>query len=289
MLVRSVKWIAANGDVLNFGASAPFLLDTFFTGTPSARAEIVKGSRAPGQTTYHATAEQLTPSIIGSMHTDGNTYDETQKNLDLLRQRLQNALDPTEFGTLIYKNYSGTFKLRCRPIAGAEITERIGGSFKIDIEFVSDDPYWVVAQPDFIAVGKSKKMWLFPWSIKPTVFGSLLSEGIVRNPTNKEIFPRIYISDTQSTKITLGNVTTGETLTITQVIEPGQRLIFNMAEATAKLEKDGELEDVTHWITHDSTFPFSIIPGSNELYSSVDNPNYSPIISMIWNEPRIGI
>jgi len=158
--------------------------------------------------------------------------------------------------------------------------------YNFDVEFISDDPYWTAATPSAISVGEVKKLWRFPWAIKPTVFGSLLSRGSIKNPTHIDIYPKIYISDTQSTKVTVGNETTGDTITIAHNIDVGQRLIIDMAVPSVVLTGDGINEDVTHWLTHDSEFPWVVVPGVNEIYSAVDNPDRSPIISIMWYQPE---
>jgi hypothetical protein len=291
-MVRNARWIAANGDVILLNQFAPYILDTLYPGIPSARAEVQGGVRTDGQDTLYVTREPITPSIKGSIHGSGASYNDAQIDLELNKERLMSAFDPKRFGVLIYNKPSGSFRLPCRPIAGPQTLSRIGNSYEFDVELISDEPYWTYAWPESTLVGAVTKMWRFPWSIpfeKGHVFGTLLSNGIIINPTQEDLYPKIFITDTISEKVTLGNSTTGETLTINQRIERGKTLIFDMAEPSVMLVSvDGE-EDVTHWITHDSTFPWRVIPGNNEIYSNVDDPDASPIISVLWYRPKVGI
>jgi len=265
-------------------------MDTFYPGVSSGAAETVRGIRIDGQATYHVSVEPLTPSVTGSLQANGSTYDITQKNFDNLRRRIQAALNPKRFGILIYTSNAGSFRLSCRPIAGASIDKRIGGSAKIDIEWISDEPHWTLARPTSISVGVIKKMWRFPWAIAPTVFGSILSRGLISNPTDIPIYPKITISETESTKITVGNSTTGAYTTISHNIERGQKLELDMSVPSAYLiSEDGAQTDVIHWTTLDSEFPWTIEPGENEIYSAVDNPELSPIITAMWYQPEGGI
>ena len=289
-MIRNLEWHAANGDVILFSNAPPFLMEKFLPGVPTGAAETVRGIRADGQNTIHVTAEPLTPSVVGSMHAHGRTATEAQRDFDNLRRHLQSALDPKHFGTLIYNNYAGSFRLRCRPIAGAIFDARIGNSCKLDIEWISDSPHWTAKEPKRLHVGVLTRKWLFPWVIKPTVFGTILSRGIVSNPTMIDIFPRIIISATQSDSVTVGNATTGAFTTITQSVGIEQSIEFDMSVPSAYLiGLDGSREDITHWISVDSEFPWAIAPGENEIYSTVDNPALSPVITIEWYMPEGGL
>ena len=290
MRVRSVEWHAANGDVIRFSEDKPFMLARFFTGTPSGAAEVVRGIRTDGQTTYHVTAEALTPSLSGSLHAGGKGYYETQRYFDKLTERLQAALDPKLFGVLIYHKFSGSFRLPCRPVAGASFGERIGGSADFDIDWVSDVPRWTAAKAEALSVGVVRPMWRFPWAIAPTVFGSITSEGVINNPTHIEIYPLIIIGNTVSGNIQFGNRTTGAVSTLEHSIARGDVLEIDMSVPSVTLiSAGGEAADVTHWLTVDSVFPWSIMPGENVIYSAVDDPELSPIITLKWYLPEGGI
>ena len=289
-MARTLEWHAANGDVIHFCESPPYMLETFYPGVPSGAAETARGVRTDGQATYHVSAEPLTPSATGAVIAEGGSYGETQTKLDALRMRLQAALNPKHFGTLIYNGYAGSFKLRCRPITGAQFDKRFGNTHKIDVEWISDDPYWTAKNPMTLSVGLIRKLWRFPWHIKPTAFGSILNRGIISNPTNIDIYPVITISDTESSKITVGNASIGEAVTVAHSIERGEKLVLDMAEPSAKLiGLGGEETDVTHWTTVDSAFPWRIVPGGNDVYSAVDNPELSPIIMITWYLPEGGL
>ncbi|MCL2080230.1 MAG: phage tail family protein [Oscillospiraceae bacterium] len=283
-MVRNLEWHAANGDVIKFSHSKPFLLERFYPGTPGASAEIVKAIRIAGQKTYHVNAEPLTPSMTGSMHA------KSQKELDNLRRRLQAALNPLHFGLLIYNNHAGSFRLQCRPLTGAEISARIGSAHKIDIEWISDEAYWTAQAESKLNVGERKKSWRFPWVIKPTVFCQIMNKGYIHNPTQISVMPVISISQTESEKVTIGNSSISAYTTITQKIAPEERLELDMSIPSARLIcSDGSAQDVTHWITLDSTFPWALLPGENEIYADADNPDMTPIITLRWRLPEVGI
>ena len=289
-MVRNLEWHAANGDVIRFANEPPFFMSFFDPGASSGSAETARGIRSDGQTTYHVVAEPLTPTLTGTILAIGDTFDEEQRNLDELRRRLQSALDPKHFGTLIYNTRAGSFRLKCRPLAGAQIERRFANSHNIDIDWESDDPYWTSKDPESLSVGIIKKLWRFPWVIAPTVFGSILSYGTIHNPTNTPIFPIITFFETESTRVTVGNRTTGEYTTITHTIAQGQSLRLDMSVPSAVLIKsDGTEEDVTHWTTVDSVFPWVAIPGDNDIYSNTDNPELSPVITLSWYRPEVGI
>lgn len=288
--MRTVEWRAANGDTIIFSRAKPYMLDTFYPSTPAGTAEIVRGIRTDGQTTYNVVADALTPSLVGSIQAQGKTYELAQKNLDELRSRLQAALNPKHFGELIYTDYAGAHRLICRPMSGAAIGKRIGNAEKIDIEWVSDEPYWTQAQQKSLSIGVTRKLWRFPWIIAPTVFGSILSDRVIINPTIIEIMPIIIIADTASENITIGNKTTGDQTTITQKIVPGQKLELNMSTPSATLiDVDGTPTDVTHWITLNSAFPWGLAPGLNEIFTAVDTPDISPVITIMWHQPEEGL
>ena len=290
MNVRSLEWHAANGDVISFTQSPPFLLDTFMPGIPSGAPEVTRGVRTDGQTTHHVTIEPLTPTMTGSIIAAAGSYDKAQERLDRLRRRLQAALNPKRFGTLMYHNYSGSFRLRCRPITGAIFDKRFGNAHKIDIEWISDDPYWTAKDPQRLSVGLVRRLWRFPWAVAPTVFGSVLNAGYITNPTDIDIYPVITIASTESTSVTVGNRSTGVFTTINKSISPTQKLELDMAIPSVTLiDEDGTRTDATHWTTVDSVFPWYVLPGDNEIYSAVDNPELSPTISVVWHLPEGGL
>lgn len=296
MASRSVEWHAANGDVIYFNSAGidpdnrPYVWRTFFPGNSSGAAETARGVRTDGQMTFYVSIEPLTPSIQGTIIAPGSTHAEQRRNLDELRIRLQNALSPKHFGTLIYRNHAGAFRLKCRPIAGAVFSDPLGRILNYDIEWISDDPYWTEEKARTLSVGIIEKMWRFPWAIAPTVFGSILSEGVINNPTNIDIYPLIVISSTESSKITVGNRSTGESTTISHSIGRSQRLELDMSVPSAVLiDEDGTITDVMHWTTIDSVFPWAALPGENEIYSAVDNPEFSPIITLSWYQPLGGL
>jgi len=289
-MARTVTWKAANGDEIAFSEAPPYMMSKFYPGTPAGAAEAARGARTHGQKTYSVAMEPLTPSLAGSIQAAGHSADEAQKNLDALRRRLQSALDPLHFGELVFRNYENSYRLPCRPVTGAEFGEAVGGSLKFDAEWVSDVPYWTEDEEKYILVGLIKKLWTFPWAIAPTVFGSIESVGTIKNPTNIEIFPKITVSDTASSKITVGNATTGAQVTISRAIAAGQRLEIDMAAPSAALvDPSGEAADVIHWTTVDSTFPWGAVPGDNEIYSAVDDPELSPVILVAWRVPEVGL
>jgi len=266
------------------------LLGKFYPGVQTGAAETVRGIRTDGQKTYHVITEPLTPSMTGSIVSSGEDDAAVQRNLDALRQRLQAALNPKHFGDLIYNNYAGSYRLHCRPITGAQIGDRIGNVLPIDIEWISDNPNWTATNPNSISVGIQKKSWRFPWIIKPTVFAEIITKGVIFNPTMIDIFPKIIISATQSSSVTVGNSTTGEYTTISHTISETQRLEIDMSIPSIVLIDDtGAREDVTHWTTADSVFPWVCVPGTNDIYCAVDNPMLSPIITLIWYQPIGGL
>ena len=290
MFVRNLEWHAVNGDIIRFGKEPPYLLDRFVPGTPSGNAETVRAVRADGQTTYHVAAEPLTPSLTGTLVGVGGTHKEKQTSLDRQRLRLQAALDPKRFGTLVFTNFAGAFKLRCRPLAGANFGKRFAETHPISIDWMSDDPYWTERDERTLSVGLVHKLWRFPWAIAPTVFGAITNEGTINNPTHLDIYPTIVLSDTESESITVGNATTGEFVTITHTIQRGQRLVLDMSKPSVTLvDADGAETDVMHWTTLDSIFPWAVVPGDNAIYSNVDNPELSPVIRLSWYLPEVGL
>lgn len=288
--MRRIEWHAANGDVLYFGTSLPFLMDTFYPGTASASAEVTRAIGTDGQNTHAVVRDPITPSLTGNIIASGASYEESQKNLDTLRRKLQAAIDPKHFGTLIYHNYSGSYRLRCRPIAGPTLGKRFGNTYPMDIEWMSDAPYWVWNKRNEITIGILGKRWVFPWAISPTIFGIIYNDSKMQNPTNIDIYPSITLSNTKSDKITLGNRTTGDYVTIEHSIAMGESLVIDMSlPGITLIHADGQCSDVTHWHSLDSTFPWCIIPGENEIYSAVDTTNLTPEIHIAWDTPEVGV
>lgn len=281
---RSVEWHTHRGDVIKFGVQPPYMMGDFMPGIPAGAAEVTVSVRTDGQSTHHVRAEPLMPTLTGSLNA------QSQQEYDYLRRKLQGALNPKSPGTLIYNTEDGSYMLRCRPVNGAVFSEKTGRSCKIDIEWESDGPYWASKYATVLVIGRTIPMWVFPWAIKPTIFGRVNPKGVVNNTSDIDIWPLITVAGTRSSGIVIGNETTGESIAVERGIERGERLEVDMSGPSARLvDAAGRVADVTQWLSVGSDFPWACVPGRNVIYCDIDNPLLMPEITVTWHQLEVGL
>ena len=164
--MRTATWYADSGDVVQFGDAPPYLLRAL-DDSLGASAEVVRAPRQDGVTTYYTALDNHTVNLTGPLVAYGSRTLPAQTVLDRRRAALCSAFAPHRFGTLIYHTEDGNRQIRCRPIAAPTFGRRVQNTCTVDIEFVSDSPYWESAELYTLLVGSATKRWTFSHGAAP--------------------------------------------------------------------------------------------------------------------------
>ena len=292
--MRTATWYADSGDVVQFGDAPPYLLRAL-DDSLGASAEVVRAPRQDGVTTYYTALDNHTVNLTGHLVAYGSRTLPAQTVLDRRRAALCSAFAPHRFGTLIYHTEDGNRQIRCRPIAAPTFGRRVQNTCTVDIEFVSDSPYWESAELYTLLVGSATKRWTFPMALPPRgfVFGSFLPKADIHNPTAELIYPTLEVTSTAQ-RVTVSNETTGKAVRISRAIAEGQKMVIHMQDASALLfERDDaaqwvESEDVSHWLTLDSD-PWGLVPGDNTVAITGGTAQDTPVTYIQYRVPYLGV
>lgn len=290
--MRYVIWQSDNGQTIAFDQTGPY----FYTGLTSALGATAETGRAPrqdGQTTYHTALDAPTIDLTGAMWIAGSKTDPAKAAYDRQRSLLAQAFAPHRWGTLIYYREDGPVQIRCRPVATPTISPPVGTYSTIDIDFTADTPYWQSAQEYVVSLGVNRKLLRFPWIPIRGPMGAYNRFARVNNPTTQDIWPTLEVYTTGQ-YVTLTNLTSGKAVRIEHAIADGQKLLVDLADATAFLwTKDGAgdytlEEDVSHWMSLDSE-PWAMGPGDNQIAIYNDVPEDTPRAFVRYRLPYLGV
>lgn len=290
--MRYVAWKSDCGLTVVFDGAGPFrfkeLLDSL-----GATAETVKAPRQDGVTTYHTALDTRSVTINGSMLVYGDKNHPAAAEYDKKRAFLAEAFSPNRWGTLIYYREDGAVQLRCRPLATPTISPPVGVWSTVDIDFVSDSPFWQSAQEHVVCLGVIMRYHHFPWAPVRGPMGAFSRYAMVENPSRENIYPTAEIYTTGQ-YVTLTNLTTGEHATIEHPVSDGQKLVVDLRDVSATLwTRNGEgdynqPEDVSHWLSLDSQ-PWGLRPGINQAVITNDVPEDTPLTFLRYRVPSLGV
>ena len=289
--MRSITWETDDGYTVHMGDACPYLFKAL-TDDLGATAEAVKAPRQAGRTTYYTTLDVRTINVTGSLVAYGTSTFSAQAAFDRRRSELCQAFAPNRWGYLTYHTEDGPRRARCRPIATPTFGPRVNNTCTLDIEFITDSPYWESADLYVQTVGLRVKRWIFPMHL-PMVFGSLTPRAIVNNPTGEMIYPTVEIMSTAQL-ITVTNETAGRHISINRPIMQGQKMIIRMEDASASIwTQDAygayqETEDVSHWLTLGSD-PWGRVPGDNIITIANEIPEETPTTYLKYRLPYLGV
>ena len=296
--MRYVAWTSDCGLTVVFDGKGPhagggpfFFRD--LTDSLGATAETVKAPRQDGSTTYHTALDGRSVTLSGSMLVFGDPAHPAVGQYDKKRAYLAEAFSPNRWGTLIYYREDGAVQLRCRPVAAPVISPPTLTYSTVDIDFVSDSPFWLSAKEYVVSLGAILRFRHFPWAPVLGPMGAFNRYAMIENPSKEGIYPTAEIYTTGQ-YVTLTNRTTGEFATIEHPVLEGQKLVVDLMDVSATLwtrDEAGDYsqpEDVSHWLSLDSQ-PWAIQPGSNQIIITNDVPEDTPLTFLRYRVPSLGV
>lgn len=272
------------------GAEPPYLFKSL-TDDLGATAETSKAPRQHGQTTRFVALDGRSINITGSLVAIGSPTFWAQAAFDRHRAELCAAFAPHRWGTLTYHTEDGNRQIRCHPATTPTFGERFSITCTLDIEFVTDSPYWEASDLNVYAVGVKVRRWHFP-SHLPLVFGSLTAKAHICNPTAETVYPVVEVMSTAQL-VTVTNETTGLHISVNRPIGAGQKMVLGMEDMSAAIwtQEDGayrEREDVSHWLSVDSD-PWGLAPGENVISIANEHPEDTPVTYIKYRLPYLGV
>ena len=290
--MRRIAWTSDCGLTVVFDAAGPFIFKDL-TDSLGATAETVKAPRQDGTTTYHTALDARSLVLSGAMRVFGDRNRPALAEYDKKRAFLAEAFAPNRWGTLVYYRESGAVQLRCRPVNVPTISAPINTYSTVDIDFVSDSPFWQSAQEYVVSLGAILRFRHFPWAPVRGPMGAFNRYAMIENPSREGIYPTAEIYTTGQ-YVTLTNRTTGEFATIEHPVLEGQKLIVDLEDVSATLWTRDEMgdysqpEDVSHWLSLDSQ-PWAIQPGGNQIIITNDVPEDTPLTFLRYRVPSLGV
>ncbi len=286
--MRTALWESENGRTVRLRDAPPFLLATLDGNVMSGRPETVTPPRSDGDYTVFVSNGPRTINITGPIVAYGNRAYSAQAALDDRRAELCEAFNPKHFGRLTYYSEAGGRSIRCRPAALPTFEKRTENAQAFDIDLQADVSGWESAEEKIAVLGDQTRLFRFPWHVSNTVFGYSITQARIHNPSTEDIYPVIEVCPTAEL-VTVRNKTTGRHISINRPIRQGQKLVINMRDCSATIHSpDGSSADVSYWLTMGSEF-FALEPGQNVLTVENESPNETPVTSIRYRLPYMGV
>lgn len=210
---------------------------------------------------------------------------------------LCDAFNPLNEGKLIYETNTGTYFIDCRPLSVPVFGEVLGGTLPFAVDLYSDYPYWKRNIKHEVNIGTSIPLLGTPLEA-PFEGGEITSiSQTITNNTRHNIFPIIRFWPSNSTP-SLINSATGKRIALNCSMSDGFYIDIDAAphKSTVTLCRYNEslneyepVENVSYWLTKDSSIDFEIRPGENILTAeNIVASNY-PAATVIWREQSLGV
>lgn len=289
--MRKAVWVSGRGHTLVFCDRPPYFF-TRLTDSLGAEADTVKSPLQDGGTTQNVVLGQRSINLTGTAMVLGSRKDPVKKLIDRRKNEIAEALNPKYFGTLVYYTDDGARQIRCRPVALPTIGKPTANAMSIDVDFISDAPYWESAEQHHEVVGILQKLWRLPWHL-PMVYSCYKAKGTIENPAAEPIYPVVEIMSV-SQLVRVVNVTTGKFVQINRPIAEGQKMVIDMGDYSATIYERGSggayvlKEDVSHWLTLDSE-PVSLMPGKNVIDIKNEDPDNAPETIISYRNVFVGV
>lgn len=290
--MRYISWASENGRTIVFDSAGPFYFKDL-SSTLGAAAETVKTPRQDGSTTYYTSLDTRSINLVGGMLVYGDRGRSARVEYDKARVLLHEAFAPNRWGLLTYYKEDEAVWVRCRPVSTPTISAPVGTYSTVDVDFVTDSPYWETALEHVVCIGAIQKFRRFPWTPVKGPMGVFNRFASIQNPTVLDIVPSAEVYSTGQ-YVTLTNLSTGEHVTIEHAIREDQKLMVDLSDMSAFLwTKNGagdfaEPEDVSHWMSLDSE-PWGLKPGLNQVAITNDVPEDTPVAYVRYRIPSLGV
>lgn len=171
----------------------------------------------------------------------GKTRAEMYEN----RLHLQRVLNPHfGMGTLYYTNDFGQWKIDALPDGYGVAKERISESkCKVDVSFYCPDPYWTDIAPQKIYLSQQAAGGILLPTALPAAFPKGRVNQYVLNSSGEEAFTKVVITG-PAKGVRIVNKTTGEEMAFNMPLEPGDQLVLDSKNQTARLTTNSGTSEI---------------------------------------------
>ncbi len=297
--VHSLIW-ESNGIRLEFSGEASAKIFADLDNIASNTSGVFDRRSAPGvdgTRTYSAalSGAQLTIDATVLAYNLGSRSRPVDRVLSEYRRTLCDAFNPRVAGKLTKITETGSFFLNARAASTPGFGVISGGALPFTVDLYADDPYWRRTERAEIQLGASSTYQSFPSEISGELGEVLSIRTYIPNQSKNEIYPVVRFWPCGNKQI-LRNETTGKKLELNTRITDGFYVDVDTdpAENTVTLWRKTaqgyeETDNVTYWLTLDSTPDFYLQPGENLL--QVDNAvaGVYPSVTLMWYERELGV
>lgn len=297
--VHSLIW-ECNGIQLEFSNEADARIFADLDNVVSNASGVFDRRSAPGvdgTRTYAAalSGAQIALEATVLAYNMGSRSRSVDRVLSEYRRQLCDAFNPRFTGKLIKTTETGRFFLYARAVSTPGFGIISGGTLPFTVDLYADDPYWRRTERAEIQLGASSTYQSFPSEISGELGEVLSIRTYIPNQSKNEIYPVVRFWPCGNKQI-LRNETTGKKLELNTRITDGFYVDVDTdpAENTVTLWRKTaqgyeEIDNVTYWLTLDSTPDFYLQPGENLL--QVDNAvaGVYPSVTLMWYERELGV
>lgn len=299
---RQLNW-SCNGVSIDFSdeIDAPIFLD-FNEFNPHLVSGIFEKRSSPnmdGNITYGASLSErqlrLSARVMGG--NVGSKAKPVETAIDEYIATLCDAFNPKLTGKLTYTTNNGVYYVECRPLSLPVFGETEGYTQPFTIDLYCDTPYWLTSEEYSVNVGTSIPLLGTPLET-PIESGEITSiSQTIMNGTKYDIYPVIRFWPSNSTP-ELINSATGKKIALNTRMSDGFYIEIDTAPEKSTvmlwryneaLEEYEEIENMSYWLTVDSSVDFPIVPGENVITAgNVVAGNY-PSATLVWHERALGV
>ncbi len=281
--MKTLTYISDSGMMIQFNQSFPFYV---------SYADL---------NSVGATFDEMQPPGVDGAYTQGGTYNKkiipiegtivgvSPQHLSELRNMLSMAMNIHYEGILIVELHNGKKKkIRCRPTQNPSYSKPFGLGVSFTCEWQCDSPYWLAYKETIVPIGQIIPMWSFPFT-PPVTFGRAVQNVEIINDTSIEIPLKIEVL-TQSTLIEIKNITTGESFTVSALIEENHKMIIdgNTCDIEILDMITGVRTNATNKLVAGSQF-IILRPGKNKIELNNGIADKTPLSYIIYNKPSLAI
>lgn len=252
-----------------------------------------------GVITYSASLSErhikFTAKVMG--FNIGSASKPVETVLDEYTTILCDAFNPRKTGKLTYTTNNGSYFVIARPLSLPIFGEIFGSTLQFTVDLYSDTSFWLKSDENSVNIGSSVPLLGTPLET-PLEGGEIISIlETITNQTRHDIYPIVRFWPSNSTPM-LVNSATGKVLALNTRMSDGfyveidtspEKGTVTLWRYNADLEEYEEIENVSYWLTVDSSTEFEIVPGENVLTAiNVVAGNY-PAATVIYHERALGV
>lgn len=252
---------------VEFGTSGRYrLLDVTGLGGVEYETRTVRSPYQDGETYIESIAKKREVELVIGVY--GNNAEEVHQYFSELAGIFSAKLGE---GTLQFEYAGKVRKLRVSvdrsPTYLTGNDNRTENFIRTTVELTANDPYWRDAEDSWEELQTWVDEFHLPASL-PTFIGSRGESGLVTNGGQVDTPLQIIVEGGFTPPLTIENVSTGETITITQELEPDETLFINTTAGNQRvyflLPPNGTEQNAFHYLDPSSRL-FQLQRGINEI------------------------